>query len=169
MAAEKLIRAPGMAPSRQVPRSGTVALEVVAHPRCGKRGLKTFGHHFTAEPVTLAISELDPSIVKRICAHGDLRYKEFDDSGKCLTPERKAPVPPDKKKAAAALIAKKKAKAPVPSPAGTAAKKARGVKDKPPQTSNHPEPAKPLPGMPESKPPADKPIRSRRRRGGADE
>lgn len=145
----------GVAKGRHLPGPDTVELLVVAHDRCRRRGIKVFGHHFTCqEPTKLKISDLKPEIAAKICRHGELRVREYDKDGKCLTPERANPPLPEKK-------AKAKAKA-TPSPAGPASKKARGIKDPPKTPTNHPKPAAPL---------SDGGVAPKRRRkpaGGAD-
>lgn len=150
---KRLIRKPGSAVGRKIPGPDTAELLIVAHDRCRRRGIKVFGYHFTCEkPLKLKLKDLDPKIATRICRHGELRVREYDAAGKCLTPERANPPLPKKRP--------KAKKPPTPSPAGQAAKKVLGITDPPKPKSNHPKPAKSLPGV--------EPKRRRGRSGGAD-
>jgi hypothetical protein len=100
-----------MARGKARPSAGTVALEITSSPRCGARGIRAFGHHFTSKPITLPVKDLPPGLAARLCTFAELVVRELDDAGRDVVlkklPERwggRWPVPPARS-AAGSLVA----------------------------------------------------------------
>lgn len=56
----------------------TKALSVRSSSRCGDRGLRMLGFHFTAEPKVLVCKDLSPGVLDKILRHAELDVVQLE-------------------------------------------------------------------------------------------